>query len=140
MTLDLERQQIEARYKANAIVGVEVAYDGFPLKLVDPTTELPNLPAIRLTINSGRRDQVSIGAPSANITRNAGIATFEIYTEGGQGTVEVNGIANAIMDIFRNQNLGVVRCKIPYPTTPDTEEPYEKLNVVVPYQRDALNA
>lgn len=140
MSLDLERQQIEAKYKANALVGVEFAYDGFPLRLNDKSTGASNVPAVRLTIISGVAEQVSIGSPASNITRNAGVAIFEIYTEGGKGTSQINGIANSIMDMFRSQKLGTVRCKSPYPTTPEGEPPYRKLNVVVPYERDAFNA
>lgn len=140
MSIDLERQQIEAKYKANAIAGVEFAYDGFPLELIDPATGLSNVPAIDLHIISGEAQQASIGAPNSNITRNTGIAMFTIYTEGGQGSVEANGLANQIMDLYRNEKLGTVWCKIPYPTQPDAEEPYYKLNVVVPYQRDEFNA
>lgn len=140
MSFDLERQQIEAHYKANAIAGVEFAYDGFDLNLINPISNVSNLPAISLTILTGEAVQASIGVPDSNISRNAGIAIFQIYTEGGKGSVEANGLLDQIADMYRNEKLGTIRCKIPYPRNPDPEEPYYKLNVVVPYERDEFNA
>ncbi len=132
MTLDSERQEIEAQYAANEIAGVSIGYDGQKFDISPP--------CIRLTIRSGAAFQASLGSPNANIARHSGVAFFEVIVEGGEGSAKARGYAETIMGIYRNKNLGSVRCRIPYVSASREEEPHLILVVAVPFTRDALNA
>lgn len=97
-------------------------------------------PSIEMIIRNGQAKQMSIGAPGSNLIRYVGIVIFSIFTEGGKGDAEANGIADTIMDVYRNQDLTTVHTKIPYPVARKQDDKFFSMDVFVPYHRDAYEA
>ena len=97
-------------------------------------------PSIEMVIRNGQAKQMSVGAPGSNLVRYVGIVIFSIFTEGGKGDAEANGIADTIMDVYRNQVLATVHTKIPYPVARKQEGKFFSMDVFVPYHRDAYEA
>ena len=132
MSLDDERKDIEGVYSGSPINGVAFGYDKQPFEIVAP--------AVQLTIRSGTAFQASLGSPGTNLSRTPGLAFFKVWTEGGKGSVEGNGIAETIMTLYRNKKLERIKTHIPYLIPIEDEEPHSILLIAVPYARDEFNA
>ncbi len=97
-------------------------------------------PSIHMTIIPGIATQQSLGSPGTNRVKYIGVAWFTIYTEGGNGSVEADGYAQTIQDIYRNNKLATVHCQIPYQQSRPQSGNHYSTDVLVPFHRDAFEA
>jgi len=136
MSLEAARIAIENVYSCDPINGAAIGYDGHEFELQDATIG----PSIQLTIQSGEATQASLGSPSTNLARTAGVAFFKIWTEGGKGSRVGNETAQTIIDMYTNKRLDSVKTGIPYLVPVQNEEPHTVHLVSVPYVREDYNA
>ncbi len=125
-------KELEAIIIASPPAGVTVKFGDHRNSRTAPSTEMVILDA--------QNQQMSIGAPGSNLVRYVGVVPFSIFTAGGGGSVEANGYADTIMDLYRNQVLTTVHTKIPYPARREQDGIFFSMNVIVPYHRDAFEA
>lgn len=136
MSLETERQAIEGRFKTAWDVShptMKVGYDGHKFDFVKDTT------SIRMKIADGNAEQISFGDPGNNLVRHVGVILIQIAAPGGEGTADVRPIEDEIMDLYRNQTFGGVRCRIPYIMGRDEQPPFLLSTVAIPFERDEHN-
>jgi hypothetical protein len=144
MTLQLERQAIEAYMRAN--------WTATPLGL-DGHAFTPVNNSVLLTIKSGAAMQGSIGRTD-NVIHNIGVLTCTIYTEGGKGSAKWRGYAEALQGLLQGVSLtsaGVVDTtgnvfvrfsppqlspnEHPYIGADFADPPFHITNLIAPYVR-----
>lgn len=139
MSLDSERSAIEARWKTLWVTGspsaarTETGYSGHGFEPARGTN------SVRLTIRSGAAEQMSMGDPGNNVVRHAGVIFIEIFVPGNAGEAAIRPLADAAMDIFRNEVFGGVRCRVPYVSGQRDQEPFLVWTIAVPFERDETN-
>jgi hypothetical protein len=136
MSLETERAALEGRFKTawdSTHPTMKVGYDGHTFEFVRNTT------SIRLKIADGEAQQISFGDPGNNLVRNVGILLVQIATPGGAGTAGIRALEDEVMDLYRNQTFGGVRCRIPYPMGRDEEPPFLVSTICIPFERDEHN-
>lgn len=146
MSYDLERSAIETYFKTQWTDATPIGFDG---QKFDPVIN-----SICLTITSGATRQGSIGR-TANRIDHVGLATFQIITEGGKGSVKWRPLAETIQGIFFettiDQNGAVITDtadafvrfsppqlgdnRHPYIAASFPDPPFHRTNVIAPFVR-----
>ena len=98
MTIRAGRRAIIRYMKAQWVSAVPMGYPNRPFKVVAPS--------IRMTITTGARRQGSIGRVKNQI-HQIGLLTFQVFTEGGMGTDEEDGLCDDLIDLFHGKVLDV---------------------------------
>lgn len=136
MSLETERAALEGRFKTawdSSHPTMKVGYDGHEFDLVRDTTQ------VRLRIGDGKAEQISFGDPGNNLVRNSGVFFVQFIMPGGAGTANVRTLEDEVMDLYRNETFGGVRCRIPYVMSRDEEPPFLISTVAIPFERDEYN-
>lgn len=139
MSLETERSAIEGRWQTLWVAGSPSAArttTGYGRYGFEPAR---GSNSVRLTILSGAADTISAGDPGNNVTRSAGVIMIEIFVPGDSGEATVRPLADAAMDIYRNEYFGGIRCRTPYIMAIREEPPFLVWVVAVPFERDETN-
>lgn len=86
-------------------------------------------------------DQISIGAPGANVWRDEGVIRFVLSVETGSGTETALAWVDEIAALFRGKVFDGVRTFAPSPPAIDDQSDaggWVILSFAVPYQHDIL--
>lgn len=137
MSYDTERSLIEAHFKTEWDAlnnGILVGWDEHDF---EPPT---NAQSVRITIGSGRADQISFGAPGSNLERHAGAILIQLFSPAGQGSNAIRELADIVAPIFRNKVLGNVITRIPSIENRQTDTAHLIWTMSVPFQRDEFQA
>jgi hypothetical protein len=107
-------------------------------------TEAPPIdgsPYVRVDYPLARSQQVSVGAPGANIWREEGVFRFVIYAQRGVDLDDGLVWAGSLAALFRGKNFDGVQTFAPSPPATNDESDngnYYVLAVAVPYQFDLI--
>lgn len=96
MTIRAGNRAIRLYVQANWSSPVPMGYPGHPFTVAAPS--------IRMTIQTGARNQGSIGRVQ-NQVHQIGNVHFQIFTEGGIGTDEADGLCDTLIDLFHGKVL-----------------------------------
>lgn len=125
---------IEARLRAN--------WTATPIQTSNVVEDLPEPPAafIALEFPGGGAEQITIGAPGANLFREDGAFMLHVFVPLGAGAAVARGHADTLAAIFRAQSFDGVRCWAPFPPqeSATSDGNYWGLSFGVPYQFDRL--
>lgn len=136
MSLDQERQLIEARFLAQWVTGSPSAARtaiGLPGHAFTPPTDASS---VRLSILDGQGFNLSMGDPGANLVRYAGVVVIQIFTPGGVGTKAARDLADLIQPIFTNWRSGSLLFRTMNTGTADDTAPFYMLPVSFAFSRD----
>lgn len=129
---------IEARLKANW------THAAIPILAPDDLDNPPNPPQafVVLEFPGGVAEQITIGAPGANIFRETGAFMIHIQVPDADAdrAATARGYAGEIAAIYRGKQFSGVCCWAPYPPAEDTAANglYWGLSFSVPYYFDLL--
>ncbi len=94
---------------------------------------------VRFFITNGEAQQISVGAPGANVFRHPGIVSCKIYTKSNLGEIPAKELADKFCAIFRNANTHGIRFDAPYSVIiGQTENGFYQINCFAPFERDSL--
>ena len=123
---------IEARLRA--------AWTATPIQTDNVLEDLPEPPMafVALEFPGGAAEQITIGAPGANLFREDGAFMVHVFVPVGTGAAAARSQADQIAAIFRAQSFDGVRCWAPFPPheSPRSDGNYWGVSFGVPYQWD----
>lgn len=125
MSFDTERQNIEARLKANWTT-TPIAYPNVPFEKPD------NSAWVRLNIINGASNYHTM----SNGIRRAGVIVVQIFTPINTGTKTIKGYADTILGIFQNAEFGGIVCNVASIETAAPSNVWQQVNVSIPFWRD----
>jgi len=92
----------------------------------------------RLTIKTGKAQQVSIGNPSAQRYRTPGVMIAQLFCPIGKGDSELKGLADSIIAAFRGVTDTGVTFRTPYMNEVGRKDADWQINVVCPFYADDI--
>lgn len=93
---------------------------------------------VRLSIAEALSTQASLGNPGANLYRDAGVATVQIFVEVNEGDGLAYEIADDIAAIFRSQRIGGLLLRTPSTSPVGPDGAWYQRNVTVPFSADTF--
>lgn len=153
MSYQLECSAIETYFQTQWGTTTPWAGDGQKFEPPVDAKDRP-IPSVRLTITSGATRQGSIGR-TVNRIDHLGLATFQIMTEGGEGSAAWRGYAETLMGLFFEKTLSTTGAVItshseaflrfsppelgdnrhPYIAADFPDPPFHLTNVICPFVR-----
>ena len=97
MSYATERQAIETYFETEWAAATPIGFDHQKFTPVENS--------VRLTIQSGQALQKSFAAPGANRVQHVGVAMFQIFVAGGEGSAAWRAYADTIEGLFMNKKI-----------------------------------
>ena len=125
---------IRSRFKAQIedVLSLETGYDNANF---DPPD---NANWCRLTIIPGNTDQVSIGAPSSNRERTAGVMIAQLFAPLNAGDGTIVGVADSIRAAFKRVTASGVTFETPKIVRVGRQHGFWQINVACPFYTDDI--
>lgn len=133
MPLQIVVDAVEARLAAS--------FAGCPVYGVNTQGETPpgGGPFVQVSYHVANGEQLTVGAPGANIYRETGAFRLEVNARRGKGVQQGLAWADELAALFRGKEFGGIQTFAPSsPSIDDRNDAgnYFKLSVAVPYQAD----
>lgn len=137
MSFAQERELIETHFQTNWNIldnDIPVTFDEHGSK--------PNKDelSVRLSIGSGRSEQISVGDPNNNLQRSAGVILIQLFAPAGKGSKAMRELADMVEPIFKNKTLGNILTRIPSVVNRQTDTSFLIWTISISYQRDETTA
>lgn len=103
--------------------------------------KLPAAPFLTVVYPVVNADQMSIGAPGANIWRETGVFLLVLHVERGKGAAAWLGWTRELASLFRGKSFDGVQTFAPTSAPLDNDNEsgnFYQLSVAVPYQYDLI--
>lgn len=112
-----------------------------PIVDVNDGGSVPNdrSPFLAVQYPVGTEEQITVGAPGANVFRERGAARFILSFPAGRGTSPWDEWVESLRDLFRGKQFGGVTTWAPSPPTTDDQSDdggFFRLSFACPYYAD----